>query len=694
MDLQAAPDTRRLTAPPVAKRIANATEIHGERLADDYAWLRDKSNPDVALYLQAENAYAQAALAPTKALQHELYDEMLSRIKETDVSVPCREGAYYWYSRTEKGKQYPILCRRRETHGPEEITLDVNELAAGQPFMALGAYAPSDDGRLLAYSTDNTGFRQYTLHVKDLETGELLSERSEKTGSIVWAADGTTLFYTVEDAAKRDYRLYRHRLGEQHDALIYEERDEMFNLGAHRSRSRAYIFLDSHSHTTSEVRYLRADQPDGDWTLVAERVPEHEYMVADHGDQFYIRSNDAGRNFRIVTAPVADPGRENWLEVVAHRGEVMLGAIELFAHHYVLWELEGGLPHFRITDLRTNESHRVAFPEPVYAAFPSANRTWDTSRFRYDYQSLVTPESVFDYDMQSREMTLLKQKEVLGGYDRSRYASERIFAAASDGARVPMSLVYRSDTARDGSAPAHLIAYGSYGYPYPITFDSNRLSLLDRGFVFAVAHIRGGGEMGKRWHDEGRMAAKMNTFTDFIAAAETLIERRYTSSDRLSIEGGSAGGLLMGAVANLRPDLFGAIVSHVPFVDVLNTMLDATLPLTVAEYEEWGNPNIKEQYDVMRAYSPYDNLEAKAYPSMLVKTSFNDSQVMYWEPAKYVAKLRTLKTGDSPLLLITNMAAGHGGASGRYDRLREIALDYAFILTQSGSVGRSRKTTL
>jgi oligopeptidase B len=674
----------KLNAPPVAKRITKVTGIHGERLVDDYAWLRDKKNPDVAAYLEAENAYAEAILAPTKGLQDQLYAEMLSRIKETDQSVPYREGAYYWYSRTEEGKQYPIYCRRRERlDAPEQVTLDLNELAKAQSFMALNAYVPTDDGRLLAYSTDDTGFRQYTLQIKDLETGEALSDRVENTGSIVWAADGQTVFYTTEDAAKRQYRLYRHRLGEGTDTLVYEERDEMFNLQVRRGRSRAYLFLTAYSHTTTEVRYLSAETPDADWRLIAEREPVHEYMVADHGDQLYIRTNDAGRNFRIAAAPLANTRHDHWREIVPHRDDVMIETMDLFANHLVFSEREGGLTNFRVRDLRTGASHRVAFPEPAYAAFTSTNRLWDTSKFRYEYQSLVTPDSVFEHDMESGETELLKQKEVLGGYDRSQYVAERIIATASDGAQIPISIVHRTGTPRNGRTPAHLIAYGSYGYPYPVTFESNRISLLDRGFVFAIAHIRGGGEMGKRWHDEGRTAAKMNTFTDFIAAAQTLIEEKYTSSARLSIEAGSAGGLLLGVVVNMRPDLFHTVVSHVPFVDVLNTMLDATLPLTVAEYEEWGNPSVQEQYDVMRAYSPYDNLERKAYPAMLVKTSFNDSQVMYWEPAKYVAKLRRLKTDGEPLLLVTNMAAGHGGASGRYDRLREIALDYAFVLSRS-----------
>ena len=680
-------------APPIAKRIETVSDVHGEHRIDDYAWLRDKPNPDVAAYLEAENAYADAVLAPTQPLQQKLYAEMLARIKETDDSVPYREGDYYWYARTEEGKQYPILCRKRGAlDAPEQITLDVNALAEGQPFMALGAFAASDDGRLLAYSTDKTGFRQYTLRVKDLDTGETFADEIEKTGSIAWAADGRTLFYTVEDAAKRHYRVYRHRLGEQDDALIYEESDEMFNVAVQRSRSRDLIFLSSESHTTSEVRFLSANDPDGAWRIVAARTPDHEYAVAHRGDELYIRTNDAGRNFRIVAAPIDDPRPERWREIVPHRDGVMIEGMHVFARHYVLHELEAGLPHFRITNVATDETHRVSFPEPTYFAFPAANRVWDTTAFRYGYESLVTPESVFDYDVDSREATLLKQKQVLGGYDRTQYASSRIFATASDGVSIPISLVHKTGARPVGTAPAHLIAYGSYGYPYPVTFDANRLSLLDRGYVFAIAHIRGGGEMGKRWHDEGRMSAKMNTFTDFIACAEALVApppQGHASKDHLSIEGGSAGGLLMGAVVNLRPDLFRAVVSHVPFVDVINTMLDATLPLTVSEYEEWGNPNINPEYDVMRAYSPYDNLEPKPYPTMLVKTSFNDSQVMYWEPAKYVAKLRTLKTDANPLLLVTNMAAGHGGASGRYDRLHEIALDYAFILTEGGGVDPS-----
>jgi oligopeptidase B len=674
------------TTPPVAKRVPKQDIVHGERRVDDYFWLRDKANPEVAAHLEAENAYTQEVLKPSEAFRETLYKEILGHLKETDLSVPYKNGDYFYYSRTEAGKQYPILCRKQGSlEAPEQITLDVNALAEGRQFMALGAYVVSDDGNLLAYSTDETGFRQYTLHVKDLRSGDTLPERIEKTGSVAWAADGKTLFYTVEDAAKRQYRLYRHTLGAANDTLVYEEKDELFRIGVGRSKSKAYLFLSSGSLTTSEVRYLPADTPAGEWRVIAPRRHEHEYEVDHRGDAFYIRTNDKGRNFRLVTAPVSDPGEASWKELVPHRDAVMLEGIELFKDHLVLGELAEGLPRFTVQDLRSGESHRVTFPEPAYSAFPGANHEWDATAFRYSYQSLVTPASVFDYDMPKRESKLLKQTEVLGGFDPKLYASERLWVTAGDGARVPVSVVYKKGVPRDGSAPLLLTAYGSYGFPNPVTFSSSRLALLDRGVLFAIAHIRGGGELGKAWHDQGRLLHKKNTFTDFIAVAERLIADKYTSKERLVITGGSAGGLLMGAVTNLRPDLFKAVVSKVPFVDVINSMLDASLPLTAGEWEEWGDPiRNREHYDYMKSYCPYTNLAAKAYPAMLVETSFNDSQVMYWEPAKYVAKLRTLKTDRNPLLLKTNMAAGHGGASGRYDYLHEVAFDYAFMLTQVG----------
>ena len=672
-------------APPVARKVPKVDVTHGERRVDDYFWLREKSNPEVAAYLEAENAYADAFMKPTEAFQEALYKEMLGRIQETDLSVPYRDGGYFYYSRTEEGKQYPILCRKKGSlDAAEEVTLDLNALAEGHEFFSLGAYTVSDDGSLLAYSTDVTGFREYTLYVKDLRSGTLLPLKIEKTSSVVWAGDGKSLLYTVEDHAKRPYRLYRHLLGEAVDRMVYEEADELFRVWAGRSRSKAYLFLASASHTTTEFRYLPADRPAEPWTLVAPREHEHEYDVDHHGGRFYIRTNKGGRNFRLVTAPVADPRPQNWTEVVPHRPDVMLEGVELFARHYVLLEREGGLPRLRVTELETGETHAVAFPEPAYSAFPSANPEFDTTLFRYSYESLVTPRSILDYDMEKRTSTLLKETPVLGGYDRGQYHSERISATAPDGVKVPISLVYRKGLKRDGSHPALLTDYGSYGFPLPVTFSSNRLSLVDRGLVFAIAHIRGGGEMGKAWHDDGRMMKKRNTFTDFIAAAEHLVSEKYTAPDRLAVEGGSAGGLLMGAVSNMRPELFEVVVSKVPFVDVVNTMLDDDLPLTAGEWEEWGDPRKKEHYDYMKSYCPYTNVAARAYPTMLVKTSFNDSQVMYWEPAKYVAKLRALKTDGNPLVLKTNMVAGHGGASGRYDYLREVAFDYAFVLSQLG----------
>ncbi len=671
--------------PPVAKKVPKMDVLHGERRVDDYYWLRDKTKPEVISYLEAENAYTASVMKPTEAFQEALYQEMLGRIKQTDLSVPYRYGGYYYYSRTEEGKQYPIHCRKTGSlDALEQVTLDLNELAKGHKFMALGAYAVSDDGNLLAYSTDNTGFRQYTLRVKDLRTGEALIDAREKVVSVAWAADNHTLFYAVEDAAKRSYRLYRHRLSSTDDQLIYEEKDERFSINVERTRSHAYLLMTSASHTASEVRYLPATQPEGEWRVVAAREPLHEYDVDHHGDRFYIRTNSGGRNFRLVSTPVSDPGKENWKEVIPHRPNVMLEGMDFFASYYVLLEREDGLQRLRVADLRTGQWHRIEFPEPAYAAFPAQNREFETTTFRFSYQSPITPPSVFDYDMDKRERKLLKQTEVLGGYDPARYQVERLSVTAADGARIPISVVYRKGLKRDATAPMLLTGYGSYGFSLPPSFSSNRISLLDRGMVFAIAHVRGGGEMGKAWHDQGRMMNKKNTFTDFIAVVEYLLAQKFTSKDRLVITGGSAGGLLLGAVTNMRPDLFHAVVSLVPFVDVINTMADASIPLTVGEFEEWGNPKTKAEYDYIKTYSPYDNIERKAYPAILVRTSLNDSQVMYWEPAKYVAKLRSMKTDSNVLLLKTNMAAGHGGASGRYDLLREQAFDYAFILTQVG----------
>ncbi|KAA0229400.1 S9 family peptidase [candidate division KSB1 bacterium] len=677
-------------APPVAGKRPKSDTIHGDLRVDDYFWLREKTNPEVKKYLNAENAYAEQLLAPTKDLQEKLYQEMLGRIKETDLSVPYRQGDYFYYSRTEQGKQYSIYCRKKGAlDAPEEITLDLNQLAIGKSFMGLGAYAVSDDGNLLAFSTDSTGFRIYNLQIKNLATGELLPDHAKDVGSVFWAADNKTLFYVTKDAAKRPYRLYRHVLGSEQYDLLYEEKDERFNLFGRRTRSGKYLILYSGSLTTTEARFISADAPASEWQILLPRQQDREFEVDHHNEFFYIRVNDTGRNFRLVTAPVHDPDEKNWKEIIPHRPETMLEGIDCFANFYALYERQNGLPQIRLTDLKSGESHYLAFPEPAYSVFPSTNREWDTNLLRYSYQSLLTPSSVFDYDVTARQSTLLKETEVLGGYDKNEYASERLYATAKDGARIPISIVYKKSLQKDGRSPMLLNGYGSYGFALPVSFNSNRLSLLDRGFAVAIAHIRGGGEMGKAWHDQGRMLNKMNTFTDFIASAEYLIAEKFTSKDRLIIEGGSAGGLLMGAVTNLRPDLFKAVVSHVPFVDVINTMLDESLPLTVGEFEEWGNPKKKEEYEYIKQYCPYTNLAKKSYPAMLVKTSFNDSQVMYWEPAKYVAKIRSLKTDKNPLAFVTNMGAGHGGASGRYDRLREIALDYAFMLMQVGLAGET-----
>ena len=690
--------------PPVATPRHTETTLHGHTLTDDYAWLREKESPEVLQYLEAENAYTAAVLAGTEELQKQLYDEMLSHIKETDVSVPFPDRGFWYYSRTEEGRQYPIFCRKRgtqqEPQGEEEIVLDVNALAEGQSFMALGAMSVSDDGQLLAYSCDNRGFRQYTLYVKDLRTGQVLPELVERVGSVVWAADNRTLFYTVEDEEqKRQYQLFRHLLGTQHtqDELIFEEKDERFNIGAGRTRDGEYLILESASHTTTEEYFLSAANPTGAWTLIEPRRDEIEYYADIRYGRLYIRVNDTGRNFRLVTAPLENPGREHWTELIPHRPEAMLEEVDLFAGHAVAWERVRGLQRVTVLPFsgrgpELGEGRAIAFPEPVYSVGSHVNRVFDTTKYRYSYQSLVTPSSVFEYDFATGESTLLKQLEVPGVFDRTLYESERIFVPAADGVEVPVSLVWRKDRRTPGENPLWIYGYGSYGYSLPVGFNSNRLSLLDRGFVLAYAHIRGGGDMGKAWHDAGRLMHKRNTFTDFIAVTEYLVAHGYGNPARVAAEGGSAGGLLMGAIANLRPDLFRAIISHVPFVDVMNTMLDPTLPLTVPEYEEWGDPNQKAAFEYMLSYSPYDNLAAKAYPAMLVKTSLHDSQVMYWEPAKYVAKLRTLNTGPHHLLLHTNLTAGHGGASGRYDYLRETALDYAFLLRELSVAGSAPPT--
>jgi oligopeptidase B len=673
-------------APPVAAKKAHPTQIHGYTLEDNYFWLREKSNPEVVKYLEAENAYTDSVMAPTKAFQDALYSEILGRIKQTDLSVPTRIGDHFYYSRTQEGKQYSYMCRRKGgMSGAEEILLDLNALAEGLKFLGLGSYVVSDDGNWLAYSTDTTGYRQYTLHVKDLRGGKTLAENIERVGSVVWATDNKTLFYTTEDpVSKRSDKFWRHTVGATGSELLYEEKDELFDIGAGRSLDRAVIFLGSYAKTSTEFRYLPASTPGAALKMVLPRGPGHEYDVDHYRGRFYITTNRGAKNFRVVTAPMADPAEKNWTPFIDHNPAVKINAVSFFSKHIVVSEREGGLTQLRILNPDTKESYRIATDEPDFTISLGANPEFETTTIRFNYQSMVTPSSVYDYDLGTRQRTLLKRTEVLGGYDPSRYEAKRIWAVARDGVKVPMSIVHKKGIALDGTAPLLLYGYGSYGSSGSPTFSSSRLSLLDRGVIYASAYIRGGGELGEEWREAGRMMKKITTFEDFVDCADYLVKNKYTSPPRLVIQGGSAGGLLVGAAVNMRPDLFKAVVAQVPFVDVINTMLDASLPLTTSEYLEWGNPNEKPAFDYMMKYSPYDNIKAVNYPAMLVQVSLNDSQVPYWEGAKFAAKLRATKTDKNPLLLKTNMGAGHGGASGRYDALKETAFTYSFILWQMG----------
>jgi oligopeptidase B len=673
--------------PPAADKQPHVISVHGQTLTDDYFWLREKTNPKVMAHLKAETDYADASMAPTASLQEDLYRDMLGHIKQTDETAPYRENGYYYYSRTREGLQYPIYCRKRgSVTAPEEVILDQNELAKDQKYLAVGARAVSDDGNLLAFTVDNTGYRQYTLHVKDLRTGKLLPVAIERVDDVAWATDNRTFFYVTEDpVTKRHDKFWRRVVGTDTSDLVYDEKDELFDLSCARTRDRAAILLEIAAKTSTEVRYVPADRPTEALKIVVQRQPDHEYDVDHRGDLFYIRTNKAAKNFRVVTAPDDDPSEKNWKEFVAHRPAVKIAGVDLFERHAVLSEWENGLQQIEIVNLATGARRRVEYPEPVYAASLGANMEFATATVRYQYQSLVTPSSVFDYDMNTGTSTLKKQTEVPGGFDRTNYVSDRLFASAADGTRIPISIVHRKGVTKDGSAPMLLYAYGSYGFSVPPTFSSSRLPLLDRGVVYAIAHVRGGGELGEEWRDAGRMMKKMNTFTDFIASAEYLLAEKYTAKERLVIQGGSAGGMLVGAVVNMRPDLFKAAIAEVPFVDVVNDMLDASLPLTTSEYTEWGNPaKNKTEFEYIRQYSPYDNIKSQAYPAMLVKTSLNDSQVMYWEGAKFAAKVRAVKTDSNPLLLKVNFGAGHGGSSGRYDALRETAFNWAFVLWQAG----------
>jgi oligopeptidase B len=678
--------------PPAARIVPKLDTLHGQVRVDNYFWLREKENPAVTTYLEAENAYTAARTGHLGGLQERLYTEMLGRIQETDLSVPYRRGEYWYYTRTEQGKSYPIFCRKRGSlDAPEEVMLDQNALAAGRGFHALGGVDVSPDGTQLLYLEDTTAFRQYTLYVKDLGTGRLLDSIRDVWNGTAWANDNRTFFYMRADSAKRGNAVWRHvTAAGAPDVRVFQEDNVLNNVTVFRSKSGTYVFVPADGFTSSEWRVIPTAEPTTPPRIVAARRPRVEYSV-DHIDgAFLILTNDAARNFRIVRAPEDDPSPARWTDWQAHQDTVFVEWFEVFKGHVVVAERHGGLRQLRVTDLGSGASHFVTFPETAYGVFATGNEEFDTRTFRFQYSSLVTPSSVFDYDLRTRERTLKKRQEIPSGFDGSQYEVRRLMAPARDGVRVPVSVLMRKGTPLDGSSPLLEYAYGSYGATMEPTFNSNVLSLVDRGFIYAIAHIRGGQEMGRQWYDDGKMLKKKNTFYDFIDVAEELVRQRYTSPDRLVANGGSAGGLLMGAVVNMRPDLFRAVVADVPFVDVINTMLDASLPLTAQEWEQWGNPRNPEQYAYMLSYSPYDNVGAKAYPWMLVTTSFNDSQVMYWEPAKWVAKLRATKTDTNPLYFKINLKGGHGGSSGRYDRLREIAFRYAFMLD---AVGRAEVPT-
>lgn len=687
-------DTDSATAPkpPVAKKEAKVLKIHGYEIVDNYAWLRDrneKKNPEIIKYLEAENTYTEAHMGQHKGLVDTLYKEMLGRIKQTDLSVPYKLGDYWYFTKTEEGKQYPTYLRSKSKDGKDaEVLLDQNEMAKGYTYFAIGAFEPSDDGHLLVFSTDTTGYRQYTLQIKDLRTGKMLPDKIERVTSQEWSPDGKYLFYGQEDpVSKRTDKIWRHTVGtaDKND-LVYEEKDVFFNVGVGRSRDKKMLFVGSSAKTMNEYRYLPADNPTGEWKILTPRREGHEYSADFNAGEFYITTNKDAENFKVVRAPLSDPSEKNWVDFIPYNPAVKVDGISFFKDYAVVSELENGLEYLRVLDTKTKRAPvRIETPESVYTMGLAFNPEYDTPVIRYNYSSMITPNSTYEFDLNTRKSDLIKQQEIPSGYDKSQYETTRVWATARDGVKVPVSIIMKKGTKLDGKSPMLLYAYGSYGYSMTPNFSTARLSLVDRGMIYAIAHIRGGSELGEKWRQDGRMFKKMNTFNDFVDSAKYLVENKYTSSDRLVIQGGSAGGLLMGAVMNQAPELFKASIVQVPFVDVMNTMIDDTLPLTTEEWIEWGNPrDDKKAWDYMVQYSPYENIQQKAYPNMLVEISLNDSQVPYWEGAKYVAKVREMKTNDSVVLLKANMGAGHGGSSGRYDRLKEVAFDYAYALTQVG----------
>ncbi len=683
------PESRENMSPPRVPQIPKRLERHGHIRIDNYYWLKERENPEVVKYLEAENDYAKAVMAHRENFEASMFEEIKGRIKQTDLSVPYKLDDYYYYTRFEEGCEYPLFCRKKGSLERDEyLMLDVNVLAEGHEFFAVGGCVVSYGQDILAYAVDTQGRRIYTIHFKNLMTGETLADViSGVTGNMAWANDNQTIFYAKQDPnTLRSYQVMRHILGNNvsQEQLVYEEQDETFSTYVMKSKSKQYVFIASHQTVSSEYRYLEANNPCGDFRIIAPRERDHEYDVDHVEESFYIRTNDKAKNFRLAMTPVANSGKDHWQEVIPHRDEVLLESFELFKDHLVVEERKKGLVHLRIIPWEGEGAHDLDFGEPVYLVSLGDNPELDTTMLRFEYTSMTTPHSVFDYNLVNREKTLLKQEEVLGGFESSLYQTERVWAKAEDGVEVPISIVYRKDFKRPGQNPLLLYGYGSYGASMDAAFSSPRLSLLDRGFVFAIAHVRGGEELGRTWYEEGKLFKKQNTFSDFIACGEHLIRNGYGNPDMLFAMGGSAGGLLMGAVMNMRPDVFKGVIAQVPFVDVITTMLDPSIPLTTGEYDEWGNPNIKEQYDYILSHSPYDNVEAKDYPHLLVTTGLHDSQVQFWESAKWVAKLRALKTNPTRILLKTNIDAGHGGVSGRFRKYKELAYIYTFLCDLAG----------
>jgi len=675
--------------PPVADKEPKELTTNGHTRIDNYYWLKDRDNQKVIDYLNAENTYTAAVMKDTEELQEKLYQEIVGRIRQTDESVPYKHNGYFYFIRYEEGKEYPVYCRKKETlEAPEEVLLNVNQMAEGHDYYQVSGYVVSPDNKMIAFGVDTVSRRLYTMYFKDLETGKILDESIPLTvGRAAWANDNRTLFYAAKDERTlRPDRICKHVLGTQQpaDKLIWFEKDETYSAVVFRTKSEQFLMIASYSTLSTEFRFLSADDPDGRFRIIQPRGANLEYSVDHYKDKFYIVTNYEARNFRLMETGIDRTGKENWKELIPNRDDVYLDGIEIFKDHLVVAERKDGLTQLRIIDWNDWSEHYLDFGEEVYVASISVNPEFDTHTLRFNYSSLTTPGSVYDYNMKTREKVLMKQDEVVGDFKPENYEAKRLYTVAGDSVKIPVSLVYRKGLKLNGKNPLLLYGYGSYGITIDPSFSSVRLSLLDRGFVYAIAHVRGGQIYGRQWYDDGRLLKKKNTFTDFIACAEFLVQQKYTGPDKLFAMGGSAGGLLMGAVANMRPDLFRGIIAAVPFVDVLTTMLDEGIPLTTGEYDQWGNPNVKEYYDYILSYSPYDNVAAKDYPNMLVTTGLHDSQVQYWEPAKWVAKLRAMKTGNNLLLLHTNMEAGHGGSSGRFEKYRETALEYAFMLKVLG----------